>query len=109
MRVAQGEGVVLCRIGAMPCVKGAILWPSKVMSCLFGGDFRSICSGGRAVKDLAFSRLQGCRIAGFSAWILPFGAPVRRVFHILSSVWGGYDCAAGLGRALNSNLLNAPG
>ena len=81
----------MCRIGAMLCVKGAILWPSKVMSCLFGGDFRSICSGGRAVKDLAFSRSQGYRIAGFSAWILPFGAPVRRVFHILSSVWGGYD------------------
>ena len=98
------------------------------MSCLFGGDFRSICSGGRAVKDLAFSRLQGCRIAGYSAWILPFGAPVRRVFHILSSVpggydcagrlglcgaattlWGGYDCAAGLGRALSSSPLNAPG
>lgn len=109
MRVAQGEGVVLCRIGAMPCVKGAILWPSKVMSCLFGGDFRSICSGGRAVKDLALSRSQGCRIAGYSASLLPFGAPVRRVFPILPTVRGGYDCAAGSGRALSSNLLNAPG
>lgn len=72
------------------------------MSCLFGGDFRSICSGGRAVKDLALSRLQGCCIAGYSASLLPFGAPVRRVFHILPTVrraWG----------ALSSSLLNVPG